>query len=112
MHIFTIDGTYSCSDSWYAAYSASMNSNFSVTNGRGKVCSGFFHELKLHLQFPGIPLGSRNRTRSLTVSGGSSRACRGVNADPVTEGAFVDTELLAVLAIGRDVSITIFRLLL
>jgi len=31
-----------------------------------------------------------------------------VYADPVTQGAFVDAEFLATLAIGRDVSITIF----
>jgi hypothetical protein len=37
---------------------------------------------------------SRNRARSLTVSGGSSPTCSRRYANPVPEGALVDTELL------------------
>src|ERR1700748_2398173 len=95
MHIFTIDGTCSSSDSWQAAYSASMNSNFSVTDGRGRSMLRLFHELKLHLQFPSFPL---ELAQSRALTHGQRRFLAGmptaVYANPVPEGAFVDTELL------------------
>src|SRR6266513_2929182 len=61
----------------------------------GEVCCGFFHELKLHLQFPGLPL---ELTQSRALTHGQRRFLAGVltavYANPVSEGAFVDTELL------------------
>src|SRR5580765_1225813 len=61
----------------------------------GEVCCGFFHELKLHLQFPGFPL---ELTQSRALTQGQRRLLAGVltavYANPVSEGAFVDTELL------------------
>src|SRR5258708_27130798 len=61
----------------------------------GEVCCGFFHELKLHLQFPGFPL---ELAQSRALTHGQRRFLAGVltavYANPVSEGAFVDTELL------------------
>jgi hypothetical protein len=61
----------------------------------GEVCCGFFHELKLHLQFPGLPL---ELAQSRALTHGQRRFLAGVltavYANPVSEGAFVDTELL------------------
>ena len=60
----------------------------------GKVRCGFFQELIFHLQFPGFPF-EPDRARSFTVK---RRFLAGmftaVDANPVTEGAFVNTELL------------------
>src|SRR6266516_229325 len=42
----------------------------------GEVCRGFFQELKLHLQLPGLPL-----------------ELAAVRVHPVAEGAFVNTEI-------------------
>src|ERR1022692_1298266 len=60
-----------------------------------EVCCGFFQELELHLLFPGFPL-ELAQPRSLIH--GERRFFAGmltaVDAHPVTEGAFVDTELL------------------
>ncbi len=57
--------------------------------------TGFFQELKLHLLFPGLPL-KLAQPRSLIH--GQRRLFAGVltaiDAHPVTEGAFVDSELL------------------
>src|SRR5690242_12872591 len=75
----------------------------------GEVCRGFFQELVFHLQFPVFPLGL---AQSRPLAYGERRFFAGmvtaVGGDPVTEGAFVYSELLGYLAIGRDVSITIF----
>src|SRR4249919_3084388 len=61
----------------------------------GEVCCGFFHELKLHLQFPGFPF---ELAQPCTFADGQRRFLAGVltavYANPVSEGAFVDTELL------------------
>src|SRR5882672_2471332 len=61
----------------------------------GEVCCGFFHELELHLQFPGFPL---ELAQSCALTHGQRRFLAGVltavYANPVSEGAFVDTELL------------------
>ena len=61
----------------------------------GKICCGFFQELKLHLLFPGFPL-ELAQPRSLIH--GKRRLLVGmltaVGAHPVTECAFVDSELL------------------
>src|SRR5690349_9551470 len=61
----------------------------------GEVCCGFFHELKLHLQFPGFPL---ELAQPRALIHGQRRFLAGVltavYANPVSEGAFVDTELL------------------
>ena len=75
----------------------------------GEVCCGFFHELKLHLQFPGFSL---ELAQSRTLTHGQRRFLAGVltavYANPVPEGAFVDTELLRHSGDRADVSITIF----
>src|SRR5258708_24902215 len=61
----------------------------------GKVCCGFFQELVLHLQFPGLPL---ELAQPRALANGKRRLFAGmltaVDAHPVAEGAFVDTELL------------------
>ena len=61
----------------------------------GEVCRGFFQELKLHLLFPGFPL---ELTQPCSLIHSQRRFFAGmltaVDAHPVTEGAFVDTELL------------------
>ena len=63
----------------------------------GEVCRGFFQELKLHLLFAGFPL---ELAQPRAFAYGQRRLFAGmltaVYADPVTEGAFVDTELLRV----------------
>src|SRR5450755_1338821 len=62
----------------------------------GKVRCGFFQELVLHLQFPGFPL---ELAQSRALAHGWRRLFAGmltaIGARPVTEGAFVDTELLS-----------------
>src|SRR5690349_22231980 len=61
----------------------------------GEVCRGFFQELVFHLQFPVFPLGLA-QPRPLAY--GERRFFAGmvtaVGGDPVTEGAFVYSELL------------------
>ena len=61
----------------------------------GKVRCGFFQELVFHLQFPRFPL-KLAQPRALINS--QRRFLAGVltavYANPVSEGAFVDTELL------------------
>jgi hypothetical protein len=61
----------------------------------GEVCCGFFQEPVFHLQFPGFPL-ELAQPRALTHGqrwffAGMLTA---IDAHPVTEGTFVDTELL------------------
>ena len=86
-----------------------MNSNLSLTDVLGKVCCGFFQELVLHAQFARLPLKFA-KPRPLTD--GQRRLLLGmlttVGVDPITKGRLVDTEFLGDLAIGREVSITIF----
>src|SRR5713101_3833182 len=57
--------------------------------------TGFFQELKLHLQFPGFPF---ELAQPRALIHGQRRFLAGVltavNAHPVTECAFVDSELL------------------
>src|SRR5689334_1241726 len=61
----------------------------------GEVCRGFFQELVFHLQFPVFPLGL---AQSRPLAYGERRFFAGmvtaVGGDPVTEGAFVYSELL------------------
>src|SRR3974390_3495101 len=61
----------------------------------GEVCRGFFQELKLHLQFPGFPF---ELAQPRALIHGQRRLFAGmltaVGGHPVTERAFVDTELL------------------
>ena len=75
----------------------------------GEVCRGFFQELVLHPQFPGFPL---KLAQPRPLIHGQRRLLAGmltaVGGHPITEGTFVDSEPFATLAIGRDVSITIF----
>src|ERR1035441_2593493 len=75
----------------------------------GKICCGFFQELKLHLLFPGFPL-ELAQPRSLIH--GKRRLLAGmltaVGAHPVTDVPSLIPSSLATLAIGRDDSITIF----
>jgi hypothetical protein len=72
----------------------------------GEVCRGFFHELKFHLEFPGFPL-ELSQPRPLAY--GKRRFLAGmvtaIRANPVTECALVDSQLLGY---SGDVSITIF----
>ncbi len=72
-----------------------MNSNLSITDGRGRSMLRLFQELKLHLLFPGFPL-ELAQLRALIH--GQRRFLAGVltavNAHPITECAFVDSELL------------------
>ena len=75
----------------------------------GEVCCGFFQELVFHLQFPVFPL---ELAQPCAVTYSQRRLFAGmltaINTHPVTEGTFVDPSSFATLAIGRDVSITIF----
>src|SRR5713226_9122132 len=61
----------------------------------GEVCRGFFQELELHFLFPGFPL---ELAQPRALIHGQRRLFAGmltaVGCHPVTEGAFVDTELL------------------
>src|SRR5690348_2141465 len=57
----------------------------------GEVCCGFFHELKLHLQLPGFPF---ELAQPRAFADGQRRFLTAVYANPVTQGAFVNTELL------------------
>src|SRR5712691_3029013 len=61
----------------------------------GEVCCGFFQELKLHLLFPGFPF---ELAQPRALIHGERRLFAGmltaVGGHPVTEGSFVDTELL------------------
>ena len=75
----------------------------------GKVRCGFFQEVVLHFQFPVFPF---DLAQPRAVTHGKRRFLAGmltaVYANPVTQGTFVDTELLCHAGIGRDDSITIF----
>ena len=55
----------------------------------GEVCCGFFHELKLHLKFPGFPL---ELAQPRALIHGQRRLFAGVlttvNTDPVAQCAF------------------------
>src|SRR6266581_5301158 len=61
----------------------------------GEVCRGFFQELELHFLFPRFPL---ELAQPRTLIHGQRRLFAGmltaVGGHPVTEGAFVNTELL------------------
>src|SRR6266568_6385786 len=61
----------------------------------GEVCRGFFQELKLHLQLPGLPL---ELAEPRALIHGQRRFLAGVltavGVHPVAEGAFVNTEIL------------------
>src|SRR6266851_913054 len=61
----------------------------------GEVCRGFFQELELHFLFPGFPL---ELAQPRALIHGQRRLFAGmltaVGCHPVTEGTFVDTELL------------------
>src|SRR5690348_5378169 len=72
-----------------------MYSNLSVTDGRGRSMPRLFQKLVFHLQFPVFPLGL---AQSRPLAYGERRFFAGmvtaVGGDPVTEGAFVYSELL------------------
>src|SRR5260370_15049597 len=61
----------------------------------GKVCCGFFQELVLHLQFPGLPL---ELAQPRALANGKRRLFAGmltaVDARPVSAGAFGDAAAL------------------
>ena len=75
----------------------------------GEVCCGFFHELKLHLKLPRFPL---ELAQPRPLAHGKRRFFAGmltaVNGHPVAEVPSLIPSSFATLAIGRDVSITIF----
>src|SRR5436190_11526353 len=75
----------------------------------GEVCCGFFHELKLHLEFPGFPL---ELAQSCALTHGQRRfladVLTAVYANPVPRVPSLIPSSFATRAIGRDVSITIF----
>ena len=61
----------------------------------GEVCCGFFQELVFHLQVPGFPLKlAQPRTLTHRQRRFFTGMLTAVNIHPVTEGTFVDPELL------------------
>ena len=75
----------------------------------GEVCCGFFHELKLHLQFPGFPLELAQPRSFIHGQRGFFAACsRRYMLTQLPRVPSLIPSSLATRAIGRDVSITIF----
>ena len=78
-----------------AAYSASMNSNLSVTDGRGRSMLRLFSGTQAPSSVPGFPARARATARAHSRSAAVPRGMlTAVDINPVTKGAFVNTELL------------------
>ncbi len=89
-----------------SAYSASMNSNLSLTDDLWQSTLRFFQKLVFHLQFPSFPLSLRKRARSLRVRFFFA-LFHAVDTNPISESTFVHASSFATLQ-STHVSITIF----